>query len=287
MFKVGGIPYIGTFHGLGLNASTGFRRLVFFIVEFYCFVRLDKIILINKKDFVFVKALFKNKAQKLLAYGVGCDLLKFNKSNFATEDKLSFKKALGIKDEFVITYTGRYVEFKGFDLVYNSFKLIESRFPNKFILLLIGGRDPIHKTGLSTKEINELSTNKSIIDIGFTSTVEKYLAVSDVFLFPSKKEGLPVCIMESLAMGVPVVTLDERGNSDLVLNDFNGFLIESISKKSDANIMASRIEYFFQNKKALTLFSSNSISEREKYSRGHFINQHIELYSKMLNLYKN
>ena len=286
LLKVDGIPYMGTFHGLGLNASTGFRRLVFFIVEFYCFLRLDKIILINNKDFAFVNTLFKNKVKKPLAYGVGCDLLKFNKSNFTKEDKLSFKKNLGIKDEFVITYTGRFVEFKGFDMVYKSFKLIESRFPNKFILLLIGGSDPIHKTGLSTKELNELSINKSIINIGFTSTVEKYLAISDLFLFPSKKEGLPVCIMESLAMGVPVLSLEERGNSDLIMNDFNGFLIESISKKNDINAITSKIEYFFKNKKTLTLFSLNGLSEREKYSRDHFINEHIELYSNMLNQHK-
>ena len=59
LIKVKGIPYLGTFHGLGLNASRGFRRLIFLIVEFFCFFRLDEIYLMNKKDFNLVKSFFK------------------------------------------------------------------------------------------------------------------------------------------------------------------------------------------------------------------------------------
>jgi glycosyltransferase involved in cell wall biosynthesis len=150
--------------------------------------------------------------------------------------KPSWKHNLNIDGRFVITYTGRFVEFKGFDIVYHSFIKLANEFPDRFVLLLIGGKDPIHPTGLTKDEENDLYKNISIVNVGYTSEVEKYLAITDVFLFPSKKEGLPVCIVEALAMGVPVVTLDERGNSDVVKNDFNGFLVKSVSKSNSALI---------------------------------------------------
>lgn len=282
LIKVKGIPYLGTFHGLGLNASRGFRRLIFLIVEFFCFFRLDEIYLMNKKDFNLVKSFFNKKSKKYVSSGVGCDLNKFNKLNFKNDESFRLKQELGIQDKFVVTFTGRFVEFKGFDLVYHTFKLLERLYPNQITLLLIGGRDPIHKTGLNDKDLYELENNKSIINIGYTSTVEKYLAITDVFLFPSKKEGLPVCIMESLAMGVPVVSFNERGNSDLIINGFNGFLIDSVSKDVDVNLLKNKLEDLLVNRKLLDVFSLNCLKEREKYSRKLFVEEHNRIYSSLL-----
>jgi hypothetical protein len=65
------------------------------------------------------------------------------------------------------------------------------------VLLLIGGRDPIHPTGLTEQEEGDLFKIKNIV-VGYTSEVEKYLAITECVLFPSKKK---VCIVEALAMG--------------------------------------------------------------------------------------
>jgi glycosyltransferase involved in cell wall biosynthesis len=56
-----------------------------------------------------------------------------------------------------------------------------------------------------------------IIDAGYTDDVASYLAISDAMVFPSQREGMPVCLMEALAMGVPVITRASRGCRDVVL----------------------------------------------------------------------
>ncbi|WP_433779235.1 glycosyltransferase [Flavobacterium anhuiense] len=278
-FKKRDIIYWGAFHGLGMNASSGVRKMMFSIVELFCFWRLDKIFLINNKDFSLVKSLSKRKAIKYTSCGVGCDIEKFDSSKFGELDKVAIKKELKIDDRFVITYTGRFVEFKGFDLVYKSFIKLNNEFPNKYILLLIGGKDSIHPTGLTEQEEVNLSENKDIVQVGYTSEVEKYLAISNVFLFPSKKEGLPVCIVEALAMGLPVITLDERGNSDIVKNDFNGYLVKSISKSEDITKIFEKIKYLSQHSNVAQLFSENSLRNRSLYSRDFFITEHIKLFN--------
>ena len=281
-FKKKNIEYWGAFHGLGMNASTGIRKILFSVVELFCFFRLDKRFLINNKDFELVSKMFKENTFKYNSYGVGCDINKFNINRFDQVDLSNVKKDLNIDGRFVITYTGRFVEFKGFDLVYKSFKKLSTEFPDRFVLLLIGGNDPIHSTGLSEFEEVDVFENKSIINIGYTSEVDKYLAISNVFLFPSKKEGLPVCIVEALAMAVPVITLDERGNSDLVQNDFNGYLIKSGLKSDVINQIIEKLKYLSKNLQELELLSTNCLKNREKYSRNFFIKEQLTLINNFI-----
>ncbi|NDP28056.1 MAG: glycosyltransferase family 4 protein [Flavobacterium sp.] len=277
LFRKRSIQYWGTFHGLGMNASSGFRKVIFSVVELFSFSRLDKIFVINKKDFDLVSNVFKNKTFKYKSCGVGCDLNKFDIEKFSEYEKSNIKRDFKIEGKFVITYTGRYVEFKGFDLVYHSFVKMVEEFPGEVVLLLIGGRDPIHPTGLTEQEEIDLFENKSIINVGYTSVVEKYLAISDVFLFPSKKEGLPVCIVEALAMGVPVVTLDERGNADVVKNDFNGYLVKSVSKLNDIDEIVEKLKYLDANRNLLGMLSSNCLKSRQTYSRSFFVEEQLQL----------
>jgi glycosyltransferase involved in cell wall biosynthesis len=187
------------------------------------------------------------------------------------------KLDLNIDGKFVITYTGRFVEFKGFDIVYHSFMKLVNEFPDKFVLLLIGGKDPIHLTGLTETEENDLNINPNIVNIGFSSDVNKYLSISDVFLFPSRKEGLPVCIVESLSMGVPVVTLEERGNSDVITNDFNGYLVKYYSKPNAINAIAEKLKYLANNLDTLNQFSFNCLKNRTIYSRSFFVEEQLKL----------
>ena len=276
-FRKRNVEYWGTFHGLGMNASKGIRKLMFTIVEVFCFFRLDKRFLINNKDYLLVSNMFKWNTFMYNSCGVGCDIDKFDQSRFKYSDKSDLKESLNIDGKYVIIYTGRFVEFKGFDLVYHSFVKLSSEFPDRVVLLLVGGRDPIHPTGLSDQEELDMLGNNRIINIGYTSEVEKYLSISDVFLFPSKKEGLPVCILEALSMGVPVITLDERGNSDVVKHDFNGYLVKSVSKSNDIKEIVEKLKYLRENHSIYELLSSNGLSNRKFYSRSFFVDEQLEL----------
>ena len=52
--------------------------------------------------------------------------------------------------------------------------------------------------------------------LGFRTDVAELCQAADVFVFPSKQDGLPVALMEAMACGVPVVCSRIRGNTDLV-----------------------------------------------------------------------
>lgn len=281
LFRTRNSLYWSTIHGLGMNSSKGINKIFFTIVETICFIRVNRIFVLNNEDYKLLKKFFNKKLTKYKCLGVGCDINKFNPFNFEEATKAVLKKKLKIPDGVcVIAFTGRYVHFKGFNLVIESFRMLSSRHPGKFKLILMGGLDPIHKTGLDQSGEIFFTTSPDIINIGFTSDVELYLSITDIFLFPSKKEGLPTCILEALAMGVPVVTFNARGNNDVISNNYNGILIEAREKASDeiSNIKESLEELAFNAEKR-NFFRKNAIKDIRAYSRDNFINEHLVYYS--------
>jgi glycosyltransferase involved in cell wall biosynthesis len=268
---------IGIFHGLNYPVEENpLKKFVSVIIEKFCFRRIDKIHLINNLDYNTVKKLHPLKCYKYNSFGVGCDIVKFNPGLFSLNKKCEIKKELNInEDDFIVAFTGRFVKFKGFDLVIRAVKLLEEEYKvEKLKLILIGGEDPAHSNGLNSQENEYYRKSKSIINVGFTSEVEKYLSIADLFVFPSKKEGVPVSIMESIAMGIPVITLNARGCNDIITNNYNGILLDT---KVDHKDISKEIFSLMNDKNKLLRLSENCLEMRTKVDRYFFIKESIDL----------
>ena len=267
---------IGTFHGLGYPMMKGIKRKIFQYVEALCISRLDKVLVLNNYDYDILNKKYHN-ISILDSAGLGCDLSRFNRDRY--RDRIeSIKSELGIKkNDFVIAFTGRFVKFKGFDLVVKAFLELNTISPSSYKLILIGGRDCIHDTGLNSYESQIYEDCDDIIKVGFTSEVEKYLSVSNMFLFPSLKEGMPVCIIEALAMGLPVITADSRGCNDLVESKRNGILLSKIPTVSEIVNVISRLREFPEE---LHMYRDYALENRDKLSRKIYIEKQIEFYCK-------
>jgi len=273
--------YWATIHGLGMNASKGFRKLIFTAVESFSFLRLDKIFVVNEDDYRLTSRYFGRKTSKHKCYGFGCDISKFDGNNFSEKTISRKKDELGLTDDhFIIAFTGRFVQFKGFHFAVRAFLRLADANPGKYKLILIGGKDPIHPTGLKDSETATLSDHPDIINLGFTNEVHEYLSIADLFLFPSKKEGLPTCILEALAIGLPTVTFDARGNRDIIVDGYNGALVkQELSDDLELDSLCDALINLINDPEKMELFKKNALKNRQTYSRDRFVQEQIDNYT--------
>jgi glycosyltransferase involved in cell wall biosynthesis len=273
----------GTFHGLGYVVSIGSRKIIFKLIEYFCFSRLKKIIVLNEMDYKIIPVKYRKRLIKSI--GLGCDLQKFDNNRFSISEKMILKQELEINKQFILAFTGRFVYFKGFHIIAKTFLELSKKYNFTFKLILIGGKDPIHISGLTDEEEKVFFDHPDVIEIGFTKDVNKYLSIVDLFVFPSKKEGIPISITEALTMGIPVITFNSRGCNELVKDGFNGILIkESPNVFEEVNLFINAVEKLFLDQNLYDLLKRNAINSRDKLSREHFINEQTEWYLENLNL---
>lgn len=100
------------------------------------------------------------------------------------------------------------------------------------------------------------------------------MKMSDLFLFPSLREGLPVSIMEDMSVGLPVVASNIRGNKDLIYDENTGKLFDVKESEELVNILQD----FFAGTLPVTKYSENAAAHIQQFSENVIINQVAELY---------
>jgi len=265
----------GMFHGLGYPAVSGiFKHWMYKFIEKRCVRRIDDVWVLNQSDKDALKLEFPNRDINLLSTaGLGCDLERFDPDRFSAEMKGEIRASLNISNQdMVISFTGRFVFFKGFGkLVAAILKLTEEDKYKNIKLLLIGGEDPAHGTGLSKEETIKMEGCKNMINLGFRSDVEKFLSITDLFVFPSEKEGMPVCIIEALAMGIPVITANSRGCNDLVFNDLNGVVL----RENNSESIAVAIRRLIDDQEFYKSIKTNILRNRYMLDRKNYLENQV------------
>lgn len=129
------------------------------------------------------------------------DLERFQRNEF---QRLQKRTELECTDKLVIGVVGRFTEQKNpyyvLDILEQILKLKEN------VLLIWIGEGPLYEDILS--KAREKRIQKYILFTGTIDNVEEYMQAMDVFLFPSKWEGLPLTLIEAQAAYLPCVISD-------------------------------------------------------------------------------
>ena len=268
---------LGTFHGLSFAALNGWKRPLFRCLETWAAQRCDDLFVLTNDDGTRLRAALRGgSVQTLQSCGVGCDLERFER--IAPSQREKMRSELGLRsDNCVFAFVGRFVNFKGFAAVIRAFRHAAT-LDRSIRLLLIGGPDPLHSTGLTPAEEQGLRASAQIIALGFRDDVHRFLPAADALVFPSRREGFPVCVMEALAMGVPVITRDTRGCRDAVRHEVDGLVLRDCSVKALALAMR---RLAFSPELRLRL-SEAAYAGRDRFSRAHFIREQQRLYAQLV-----
>ena len=273
--------WVGTFHGLHM-AMAGTRSVssrLTATAERWAARRMDTVCVLNREDAVAMRAILpRNRVHVVASCGVGCDLETFDPCRFPAEIRQELRGRLGIGlDSLVVAYVGRRTAFKGFDVAVRGFMRAGLE---QASLLLVGAPDDAHASGLTAAERSTLAVDPRVIDAGWQWDVAPYLAVADICLLPSTREGLPVTAMEALAMGVPVLTVDSRGCRDVVRDGIDGFVLPA----ADAHLIAETLRGVAARRDCLCRLATAAVAGRARFDRRRYVAAELELYSTELSL---
>lgn len=243
--KLYGTKVIYAAHGFHFFQGASKKNwLIFYNVEKYCSKFTDLLITINKEDFENAKSFHAKEV--VYVPGAGVDTKKFVASSGARE---KIREELDISDDTtVLLSVGEIIPRKNHIEVLKALKQMKDQGNADNIRYLIAGRGRIAKE--LHDSVNDLGLSEIVTMLGFRSDVADIFAASDIYVFPSHQEGLPVALMEAMSVGMPIVCSKIRGNTDLIEEGQGGYLFDS----KDSKTLVSAIEHML----------NTPISERKK-----------------------
>lgn len=269
-----GTSVIYTGHGLHFYKGAPLLNwILYYPVEKFCARYTDCMITINQEDYQNVRR-FKFKAGEIHhVHGIGVSLERFHLHTQA--DKRSLRKEYGYSvQDYIMIVVAELNKNKNQEFLIKALDTMKIRFP-QLKLLIVGTGE--HEAVLSDL-IKERNLTDRITLLGYRNDVDKLLALSDVLVTASYREGLPVNIIEAMASGLPVICTDVRGQRDLVKNGRNGFLYPVNDEKKFCNA----IEYLIFEKDTVAEMCANNVQDVQLYSAQHVVKEMADIYRKYM-----
>jgi glycosyltransferase involved in cell wall biosynthesis len=137
-------------------------------------------------------------------------------------DRSGVREELGIPDDVdVVGTVANFKTHKRLDLWFRMAALIRARRPTtRFVVV---GQGPLEATVTAMARSTDLGS--SVILTGFREDAPRVASAFDVFAMTSDHEGLPIAVVEAMALGVPIVATRVGGLPDLVRDGTDGFLV--------------------------------------------------------------
>jgi glycosyltransferase involved in cell wall biosynthesis len=209
------MPWVATVH---LHTSTSRRLRLYRAIDLLLLRLADRVVTVSRDQRRLLLERGVDRRRIALVPNV-IDAARFREE---ADDRDAVRARLGIAANIpLITCIGRLSVQKGMDhFLEAAAQVHETRPDTRF---LIAGHGPLR--GALEAQAEALGLRDCIRFLGYRADVASILAASDVVALPSRDEGLPVILLEALAMGRPIVATRVGGVPDLIRDGETGLLV--------------------------------------------------------------
>ena len=211
------------------------------------------------------------KEQKLEVnskYGV--DLAKIKVIPNGVEEIFYYNKPRKLHKKPRLLFVGRLEIQKNLPLLLNALDGISEQFETTIV-----------GEGSLSSDLKKMAKTLKLKNVKFVGRKDdkkllSYYKRSDIFVLPSEREGMPLALLEAMAMGLPIVATNVTGSRDVVKNGKNGYLVPFGNVKS----FRSALLKVKSNKSTYKKLSQTSRKMADKYSWEKISGQFEKLYAK-------
>jgi glycosyltransferase involved in cell wall biosynthesis len=210
--KISKIKCVSTPHGFG--QPTDFKLKSFIWIGIKSLKLFDQIVPLSKQ-------LYK----EVVSIGIPGNKITYIKNGVDLDELDQFRnrnKLRTINDTKIIGFVGQLIPRKNVKDILDIFNIVHKQIPNIQLHLLGDGESRFELERYS----HTLEADLKIKFFGFRQDRLDYMKNFDLFVMTSKDEGIPRCLMEAMAMEIPVAAYNIPGIDQLLTNDETGALAE-------------------------------------------------------------
>lgn len=259
---------IYTVHGFHFyHGASPIKSWIYKFAEAYLAHYTDVLITINREDYQIAKKFhLRQKGKVYQIPGVGLDMEYFIPATGGQRKKA--REELGIlENQLFLLSVGEVNQNKNHRVIIDV--LHELKKQGGIIEALRYG---ICGDGALREELYELmkkyGLEHTVTFFGYQKDIKSYLWAADLFVFPSRREGLGMAALEALACGIPLIAADNRGSREYVVHGRNGFLCQCDNKNDYIRYIRMMLSMPLHGWKQMRTFCRKSVERFDKkYTR--------------------
>ncbi len=172
----------------------------------------------------------------------------------------------------VLLSVGRLVPQKGFDILLKAFRKVLEEMDARLIILGGGqGKEPLLRLA------GDLAITGKVSFAGFQENPYKFMSKADIFVLPSRYEGLPMVILEAMACGAPVVSSDCKSGPREILQDGRHGVLVPVE---DVDALSAAISRLLRDKTLRKSFSATAKERAKDFAAGKIVSRYEEIICK-------
>jgi len=269
------IKRIATNH---LWTHAGFKLHCYEFIDGFFLNQFHKVIAVSDKIADETRFFLWNKKKVEVIYN-GIDIDSFSKKQGTDFKKLKVDLGFG-ENDFLIGNIARLSPEKDQTTLLYAFASIlkkKKEYASKLRLFFVG--DGVDKNKLIALA-EELGVSKNVVFFGARNNITDFYSVMDVYVLSSRREGLPMVLLEAMAAQIPIVATNIDGVTTLIQNEKTGILV----RPKNTEGLASAIMLLLQDqKKAEFLAVQGRKLVEEKFSSVIMAKQYKQVYESVLN----
>lgn len=246
-----GTKVVYTAHGFHFfKGAPLINWLIYYPIEKILSKYTDSLVTINSEDYKISKKMYAKNVFYIPGVGISLDKYK---------EKIDINKKrndLGISNnDFVLISVGELNKNKNHRAVIESLVY----FKEENIKYIICGEGPLFEK--LTELVEKLDLSDNVIFLGYRNDINELLQISNVFVFPSFREGLSLSVMEAMATGLPCLVSETRGNTDLIDNNKGGYTFDL----KNPNDIVEKLDLIMKQQSDLQRFGNYNLEKIKKY----------------------
>ena len=213
--------------------------------------------------------------EELVAAGVPSENIIQLPNGVETHD-IAARSTYSLGDPARLIYVGRLHEQKGLDVLLAAFCALQHRYRGSVRLDLVGD-GPL--TDALQNQANRLGITGSVVFWGRRDDVLARLQSADIFVLPSRAEGISNALLEAMACGLPVVVSKIPGNVDVIEHKKNGL---QFAVDDPGSLTSSLLLLLDQPHLRRCLGQAGRRTVEDHYSLDHVADRYLMLYRAVL-----